>query len=502
MGKDQVLRDRLAELDALIPMLQAERKKIHKTLDAIKYPVLELPTEVTAEIFIHCLPVLQHPFCGDPHYIRINAPRLLLQICRAWRDIALTTPKLWASFHIQGYYLRSTSWGQMFEEWVRRAGSSPLSMVLQHDDSAVEWSLFPGVFHQIIARPSQWRDVELIVPHRALLRPEFQTALQGKLHALERLVINTDRSYFHGHNMGVPTVEAIPLTAFETAPKLRAVGLLNFSLSFINLPWNQLTSFVGEKLSLSDCTRILGMTPLLVDCILTDVNNDDATNITTPPPLLHLKSLVLDGEPAGWRTFTQGGILGFLTLPALTQLHLPVVFADTFLPFLTRSRPSALRKLVLHTGYRCLIQGAASMPALSDVTINQPSLDQAAGILASLLASSAFIPNLESLCFTIVTPPQLQIEEHADIFAVGYETLVGALSRRWNAGGSSTSVRLSKFNLTWLENEQDSPIDRVFDEDIGIHPAPNVLERLSDLMDDGMDIYLGTLKKSWLISRP
>ncbi|KAJ7236925.1 hypothetical protein C8J57DRAFT_1728111 [Mycena rebaudengoi] len=347
MKGDQVLRDRLAELDALIPVLIAERKKIRKSLGALKYPVLTLPVEVTAEIFIHCLPVLgQHPLCGDPHYIRINAPCLLLQVCRAWRDIALTTPKLWASLHIKYDVHRSTSWCQMFEEWVRRAGSSPLSVVMEYRGGAVEWSRFPTVFHQIIARPSQWRDVELDLTYKPLFRPEFQTALQGNLHALERLILKAGLRF--------PTAEAISLTAFETAPKLRAVRLVGFPPSSIKLPWNQLTSFIGENLYSSDCARILGMTPLLIDCTLTDKYNryNTATDIPTPPPLLHLRSLVLDGNlkaaPARWTT-TQGSILGVLTLPALNQLHLPLRFdnLNTFLPFITRSRPSALRILVL-----------------------------------------------------------------------------------------------------------------------------------------------------------
>ncbi|KAJ7250271.1 hypothetical protein C8J57DRAFT_1667807 [Mycena rebaudengoi] len=388
----------------------------------------------------------------------------------------------------------------MFEDWVRRAGSSPLSVVMEYRGGAVEWSRFPTVFHQIIARPSQWRDVELDLTYKPLFRPEFQTALQGKLHALERLILKAGLRF--------PTAEAISLTAFETAPKLRAVRLVGFPPSSIKLPWNQLTSFIGENLYSSDCARILGMTPLLIDCTLTDKYNryNTATDIPTPPPLLHLRSLVLDGNlkaaPARWTT-TQGSILGVLTLPALNQLHLPLRFdnLNTFLPFITRSRPSALRKLVLHAGYRCLIQGAASMPALSDVTIDQPSINQATELLAALRDSPAFIPNLVSLRIMLETPPKSEIEETKDIFEDGYETLVQALSRRWNAGGSSTGVCLSKFNLTWLENEEDNATEDLTDEDIGIYARPDVRERLLDLMDEGMDIYLGTLKKNWLIPR-
>lgn len=62
MREHQSLRDRLTELDAQIPVLQKrERKIIRRKLKALKYPVLELPYEVTAEIFLCCLPPIRYP---------------------------------------------------------------------------------------------------------------------------------------------------------------------------------------------------------------------------------------------------------------------------------------------------------------------------------------------------------------------------------------------------------------------------------------------------------
>jgi hypothetical protein len=92
----QHLRDRLAHLNSQIPLLEAERTTIHKTLSAVFYSVLDLPSEVTSEIFLHCLP--DAPSVPSS----ITAPLLLLKICRRWRDIALKTPALWASFAVYG----------------------------------------------------------------------------------------------------------------------------------------------------------------------------------------------------------------------------------------------------------------------------------------------------------------------------------------------------------------------------------------------------------------
>ncbi|KAJ7909300.1 hypothetical protein B0H13DRAFT_1616632 [Mycena leptocephala] len=91
----QHLRDHLARLNSQIP-LEAEPTTIHKTLSAVFHPVLDLPGEVTSEIFLHCLP--DTPSIPSS----ITAPLLLLKICKRWRDTALKTPVLWASFAVHG----------------------------------------------------------------------------------------------------------------------------------------------------------------------------------------------------------------------------------------------------------------------------------------------------------------------------------------------------------------------------------------------------------------
>ncbi|KAF8214055.1 hypothetical protein K438DRAFT_1563557, partial [Mycena galopus ATCC 62051] len=64
--------------------LQTER-------ESIVYPVLSLPPEITSEIFIRCLP-------SDRKLgaVKVDeAPLLIMHICRAWRQIAISLPALW-----------------------------------------------------------------------------------------------------------------------------------------------------------------------------------------------------------------------------------------------------------------------------------------------------------------------------------------------------------------------------------------------------------------------
>ncbi|KAJ6532252.1 hypothetical protein DFH09DRAFT_1092917 [Mycena vulgaris] len=59
-----------------------------------------------------------------------EAPLLLSQICREWRSIAISTPRLWVDLHLDLEYLQ---WDEeedleaVIVEWFSRAGSCPLS---------------------------------------------------------------------------------------------------------------------------------------------------------------------------------------------------------------------------------------------------------------------------------------------------------------------------------------------------------------------------------------
>ncbi|KAJ7693884.1 hypothetical protein B0H17DRAFT_840283, partial [Mycena rosella] len=71
--------------------LQTQLQNVQHQLDAIVYPVLTLPPEITSEIFVHCLPDRRKWDVVNPK----EAPLLLMHVCSAWRNITISTPALW-----------------------------------------------------------------------------------------------------------------------------------------------------------------------------------------------------------------------------------------------------------------------------------------------------------------------------------------------------------------------------------------------------------------------
>jgi hypothetical protein len=89
---------RIAEVDQEIEDLKALRAKLTLEIEdhrSLLSPVPHLPIDILQEIFASCLPTEHYPVVS-----RYEAPLLLTQVCKNWRNIALSTPHLWSAIHI------------------------------------------------------------------------------------------------------------------------------------------------------------------------------------------------------------------------------------------------------------------------------------------------------------------------------------------------------------------------------------------------------------------
>ncbi|KAJ7166853.1 hypothetical protein C8R46DRAFT_1351106 [Mycena filopes] len=119
--------------------LTEEKNAIQKSLDSIVYPILTIPVEITAEIFIHCLPDTPAPPSSR------MAPMLLARICRQWRDIACSTPRLWAALRITRW--KGSDLALLIRLWFGRAGGAPKSLFLRLPFRRCPESLFTTTDH-------------------------------------------------------------------------------------------------------------------------------------------------------------------------------------------------------------------------------------------------------------------------------------------------------------------------------------------------------------------
>ncbi|KAJ7895046.1 hypothetical protein B0H13DRAFT_833815 [Mycena leptocephala] len=311
------LRAELADVDASILELQNSlrtlmdsRKLLKERLDEYTYPVLTLPSEIIALIFVHFLPV--YPLC--PPLFGVFAPTKLATICHHWREIALATPALWRAIQLQMY--RDIVWEvphlRVLESWLKRSRSCPLSIIIQgasqefEEEGVADIQTLEPFVDAILSHSERWEYMKIkppldlvrfsgLIVHAPLLRSlSISTWLGPKVHW------NT------------------PIEA----PQLRRLTLEHYCDSLPPLlPCAQLTTLCVTSISDHQFLDILHHTVNLVHCkVFFSTLLPAAAIAPRPLTLPHLETLVLLLD--SWASAVPPGWFDTLTLPALRRLEL------------------------------------------------------------------------------------------------------------------------------------------------------------------------------------
>ncbi|TFK40322.1 hypothetical protein BDQ12DRAFT_680744 [Crucibulum laeve] len=284
---------------AELHLAMQELTPLPKSAIASSAPIARLPYELLVEIFIHCLP--KHPFIIPS---RVQAPLVLTQICREWRTIALSTPTLWSSLHIN-YHDRSKDIPSTIL-WLSRSGDRPLSISLSIDFNEQRHQ---GILDVLSAHSHRWQHV----------RFDFRHLLCPRKYHLTRAAHRTPQlRTFEFHAQDISNTNITPITKLlNAAPGLREVSWVDDLAdtdTMLELPLSRLT-----RLSLAMDRGTLDYLELLDQC-----SNLEHIRITRPcvdalpprPPLLlsKLTSLNISHDLTG--------ILDHLVLPALKHVRI------------------------------------------------------------------------------------------------------------------------------------------------------------------------------------
>ncbi|KAF7367550.1 F-box domain-containing protein [Mycena sanguinolenta] len=297
-------RARIEDLDAEIralerslSILRNEKAQVQERLDSYKYPVLSLPNEIVAEIFVYFLPT--YPL--RPPLIGADSPTLLTHVCHKWRDIAVATPELWRALLFNHHTFPDIDLQlELCRLWLTRSQSYPLSME----------------FSKLLDIPSlSPLIVDALAPHRARMVhlsvyvADLPKLVEGPLPMLSELELTINK-----------TSDLEFRTTLPEAPLLRSVTLNGFVESYpVTLPLVQLTSLTVSPAYRREYVTILREAPNLVHCTLGVCNDIDSQ--LDRIELLSLESLSL----FACGTNTIGCLDDFIT-PALRSLRLPETF--------------------------------------------------------------------------------------------------------------------------------------------------------------------------------
>ncbi|KAF5311016.1 hypothetical protein D9619_007906 [Psilocybe cf. subviscida] len=132
----------LKRLQEVYANIELQRNDLSRTIEVHQVylsPIRRIPDDIVREIMFQCLPSRPPP----SHLKKHTAPLLLTHICRRWRSIAHSTPRLWSSLHVSfrrpksgPYYRQSEETSvAIWEEdanamrwWLAMAGACPLHL--------------------------------------------------------------------------------------------------------------------------------------------------------------------------------------------------------------------------------------------------------------------------------------------------------------------------------------------------------------------------------------
>ncbi|KAJ4488425.1 hypothetical protein J3R30DRAFT_934614 [Lentinula aciculospora] len=371
-----------------------------------------IPDDVLREIFIHCCASQENgPLARSP-------PQLALtQVCRAWRTVAVTCPRLWSNITfktslavtpvLNGRYLQ-------LQQWIERSGGVPLTIhvVRTHYDPTTDINFVYSHFrlriepamNLMVAHCLRWANVNLCFvtqeDAKRILAP-----VRGELPLLHTLRLQTEYA-------DVQQQDSV-LHLFNGAPKLHILDLTyHFSFFADSFPWGQLTSCTLIKpgpMWAFEALSILPHTPALtvLQANYPSIWRDQNIMLLNPIEHKSLRKLVLfeigaSGAITG-ANLQLGQILEALTLPMLTELILHCCTSpwcqQQFLDFASRSQKiTKLELQSINFSPNQLVQCLRATSAITHLTLrvfNNNFSDP------NLLSALTLQPNLQQNCMLL-----------------------------------------------------------------------------------------------------
>ena len=292
----------IEQIEGILNSLKRKRARIQDSLDdfnTILAPVRRLSTDILGVIFSHCLATHRNPVMRAS-----EAPILLTQICRDWRSIALSIPRLWSKLHIPISHKvraflpkdipeerRIVAGTEEVQKWLRLSAACPLSITLMMASGQIS---HPPLLDSIIQSSRRWQELEFGPPSSELdVLTRILSLSPDDLCMLQELRIHSLYSLVESHSQNV-LEDMWYKSGLLTAPGLRSISIANIHgrnmfPSGIPTNWKNLNHlFIHSAISLGLAHQILTNCCNLVAFLLEIIQWDEWDNyldVDTPIPL-------------------------------------------------------------------------------------------------------------------------------------------------------------------------------------------------------------------------
>ncbi|KAJ7140698.1 hypothetical protein C8R44DRAFT_236955 [Mycena epipterygia] len=329
------LTQEIARIQSLIEDLAKKRDELNEFIDAhlsLVSPARRLPSDVVRAIFTASLPSTRNSAMTAE-----DSPLLLGQICSAWRELALSTPRLWSSLHIVvPNKSRINVLVEMVTAWLTRSGILPLSISIAVSKACEYEYDFAPILRSVTAFSPRWKSIHISL--RQLDHFEAFASLSAEdVPMLQDVVVKAR----HGPApIGNPPWNAM---RFLGAPSLFSLSILEgHGFTTLHYPSNQLAHLqitartepntrAPFRLTYVTMLGLLQQFPALETCDLDLEGRDPSAWTGAPVVLPHLHHFALcNRSPPGQAQSLSASLI----LPQLRSVVYRQLFSSTHpLPF-------------------------------------------------------------------------------------------------------------------------------------------------------------------------
>ncbi|KAF7967165.1 hypothetical protein HWV62_35644 [Athelia sp. TMB] len=272
----------ISALDQDVQRLKAALKELNSKRTALRSfanshksllsPVARLPVEVLLQIFQQCIAVPWLVGEKTPYGSSLDkTPLMIASVNRQWRKVALSTPKLWASFNLELRPKDMKRHVELANMWLSRSGHSLLSI---HLSSRKDFRDPMRKLMQIFASHSErWRNIYLMLP----------LPLLHSLSLVKNRLANLELLQFDFCNHGNRPLLVEPIDIFAHAPRLQDFSAgVNVDRASLHIPWSQLRTIksLSDDHSPQSMLNLLKTAPYIERCRMKIEGNTSGPSLT------------------------------------------------------------------------------------------------------------------------------------------------------------------------------------------------------------------------------
>ncbi len=305
------LQERVSKARAILNELLKEQRGVKDMIESCKTiirPIRKVPEDIVREIFLTLWDTEKE---GKDSLNKRFTPLVVSQVCRDWRNIALSMSQLWSTITLDfDQHLNELRCQYLLQTYLVRSANHDIILSLRSTRDISKSSIIPAL---LLSAP-QWTNISMIIPSKS--RHAFSAA-RGCLHRLNRLSVELTNEDYH-----VESTEP-SFDAFQYAPLLRSLSLkgIRRSIGRMSLPWSQLTEYTGDNTT----TRYIGILARASDMERASLQCfEDGTHQTSSHQRLRILH-VQEVRQSPYGTNSEGGILQFLScveFPILESLRM------------------------------------------------------------------------------------------------------------------------------------------------------------------------------------